>query len=146
MAERGGRLTHPNDGESFPPPATSPDASPGPLPRHDSLPAELLGEVPTERPPATLDEIRDLLGLVLKEQTDGFTLAFERIGGCYVAIERLERLQEALAIESDKRAEAAVTAARDAANAALEAAGRIEQLRQSIDDQFGTKHNARAGE
>lgn len=129
---------HPN-GSSFPPPATSPGASPAPFPPHDSLPEELVGEAKTDRPPANLDELRDILLAMQGEQNSLFGQVFTKLGDLTDAFEKSERRQERLAVETDRKFQSVAKAARDAADAALEAAARVEALRQSIDNQFGTK-------
>lgn len=142
-------MTALRDAEDNPPNErpTSPFGSEPPFPQHDSLPAEMVGESKTEPAPdpqtqaivdAVLAALSPLLTRILDEQNASLSLVFERIGEVREAQQRSDQRQEDLAVETDKRLEAAITAARDGANAALDACARVESLRQAIDDQFGT--------
>lgn len=128
-------MTHPDDGESFPPPATSFDASPSPLPPHDPLPAGLSVRTTTPSPPATLEDIRQLLTQLLDESNAVTGKIFESIGALSGRLEKSEERQEKLTIENDKRFNEAVGAARDAANGAMAAAARVGELREAIASQ-----------
>jgi hypothetical protein len=63
-----------------PPPPTVPRASDAPFPPHDSFPPELIGETETDRPPATLSEVRDMIGQAMEEQRAANEFMLGRIG------------------------------------------------------------------
>jgi hypothetical protein len=119
-------------------PPTRPFASDAPLPPHDSLPAEMVGERKTDRAPATLDGIQALLVQLIEEHHAGLAGVYEAIGNVVERVDLLER-------NTNERLDDVKRAAIAAGNGALEAAARVETLWQSTIQQAsheGERHEA----
>jgi hypothetical protein len=137
-------------GYEDPPPNEIPTSPGHPLPKHDSLPAEMIGEAQTDRPPATLDEIRDLMLRVLDEPNKALEAAFESIGslverldGLAARFETSDKARIAQAEYQDERLDQAIKAATDAGNGALEAVATVNALRDRIAEEFTNEEKAR---
>lgn len=130
---------------------TKPFASDRPLPPHDSLPAEMVGEVETERPPASLNELRDLiLGLVetqakdRAENADLIRRVFEKLGEHDERFDEQRKLDAERAIYQDKQHTLVMRAATTAADAALKAVAMMGALRDTLASQ--TAHDTARAE
>ena len=116
----------------------APTDHPGRLPPPGAIPAELLSEAETDRPPASLEELRDMveaLTALLRQHNDLFTRVFQKNGEQDQRFEKLEAAQAKHAEFQDKRLDEIKSAAQTAADGALAASAQMQELRDSLASQ-----------